>query len=74
MKSIHHFIRSDGSDTDTDLVGMIRTGVLECAPGERKGWLKQLELSLDGYGGRLSQRAERVRGLLKQVEAEIREL
>jgi hypothetical protein len=51
--------------------GPNRASVLECKPAERHGWFKQLELSLDGYGGALSQRAERMRALIKQVETEM---
>ena len=71
MKTIHDVIRSAAPASDTETMGLIRAGALECAPSERPDWFRQLDLSLDGYGGMMSQRAEHVRALLKQVQAEM---
>jgi hypothetical protein len=71
MQTIHNLIRSGVPTTDDDILGVIRNGISARPAEERSAWLKQLELSLDGYGGPLSQRADRIRTLLIQLEAEM---
>ena len=72
MQAIHQLIRSGNATTDEDVLEVIRSGIREHPVGERRDRLKQLELSLDGYGGALSARADRVRALILRYEAEMR--
>ena len=72
MQTVHHLVRSAHSVTDEDIAAVIRAGILACPIAERANWVKQLELSLDGYGGALSQRADRVRAVLIGLEADLR--
>ena len=71
MKPIHRFIRSDATSTDDEVISLIRASAAEYTGGECESWFEQLDLSLDGYGGILSERAARVRELLKRVRADL---
>jgi hypothetical protein len=71
MQMIHDLIRSGAPTSDDDILTVIRNDIAERPTVERSAWLRQLELSLDGYGGALSQRADRIRTLLNQFEAEM---
>lgn len=71
LQTIHQLIRSGSPTTDDGILDVARSSVLTYPAAERRALLKQLELSLDGYGGALSQRADRVRTVLITLEAEM---
>ena len=71
MQTIHDLIRSGTPTTDDDILGVIRSSISACPAEERRAWFKQVELSLDGYGGAFSRRADQVRTVLTQLEAEM---
>ncbi len=72
MIDIQKFIRSGGELPDRDLLDMMRALLVSQPVSEQVGWLRQVELSLDGYGGsRLVSAAERVRTAVKQLEFEL---
>lgn len=72
MIGIQRFMRSGGKMSETELAGMMRDTFEDLPVAERRGWLREVELSLDGYGGAVQlSAAVRVRDVLKQLEAEL---
>ena len=71
VTGVREFIKAGGGLTDTELVSMMRAMMVAAPLTERRDWLRQVELSLDGYGGEIQRAAAgRVKGVLRQLEAE----
>lgn len=72
MKNIREFVRSGGGVSDTDLLTMIRAGMLMAPLGQQRGWLSEVELALDAYGTQQQvDAASRVREVLVQLRSEL---
>jgi len=72
MIRIRDFIKAGGGLSDGDLASLMRDMMAATTASEQRGWLRQVELSLDGYGGGLQLSAiERVRIVLKQLNVEL---
>ncbi len=71
MIQIREFITSGGKTlNDADLMTLIKARMPKTVAGDQRGWLRQLELSLDGYGGAPQLLAtQRVRVALKDIDA-----
>ena len=73
MASARNFMTAASGLSDPELMDMIRMSMLENPDEERLHWLKQVELSLDGYGGeRHFSSAERICAMLRLLEEEVR--
>jgi hypothetical protein len=71
MQDIQKFVRSGGHLTDDELSVLMRERLSATPEPQRRNWLHQLELSLDGYGGERQLHAiERVKSSLKILEKE----
>ena len=72
MIQIREFIRAGGGLSDSQLSTVIKEQILRVPPMNRQDWMRQAELSLDGYGGATQLLAvERVRAALKQLELDL---
>jgi len=71
MIQIREFITSGGKNlNDADLMTLIKARMPKTVAADQRGWLRQLELSLDGYGGAPQLLAtQRVRVALKDIDA-----
>ena len=72
MIQITEFIKAGGGLTDSQLSSMIRKRMQAVPSGDRQNWMRQVELSLDGYGGGPQLlAAEKVKSALAQLEREV---
>ena len=75
MIGVRDFLRAGGGLTDDELAEMMRAMMAAMPAIDHPGWLKQMELSLDGYGGGTRLRAvQRVKNILRQLGSEIGEM
>ena len=72
MDHIREFIRTGGGLTESKLSMMVREQMMTAPAPERRNWLRQVELSLDGYGlqSQISA-AQRVMAVIKELDAEL---
>ncbi len=72
VTSIAAFMKDGGSATDAQLSDMIRSVLANVSAQDRQDWVRQTELSLDGYGGaRNATLVQRVTDALKLIKAEL---
>jgi hypothetical protein len=72
MIRIREFIRTGGGLSESELTTMMRDRMLTAPVAVQRDWLRQVELSLDGYGGELQLSAvQKVRAAVKRLETEL---
>jgi hypothetical protein len=72
VAAIRKFMLASDSFNDAELSTLLQAGFSAVPPADRRHWLGQTELSLDGYGGvRNVAAADRVRRALRLLEAEL---
>jgi hypothetical protein len=73
MTNAQNFMIAARNANDTELNGLMRTSMMNMPGPDRLGWLKQIELGLDGYGGpRHMSAVERIANILQSLERELR--
>lgn len=70
MFTTHTYMAAAGDADDKQLTSLLRRSFLAQPQRERSNWLKQIELSLDGYGDRHRDAAARIRNILRLLPLE----
>ena len=75
MNDIREFVRSGGGAvSDSDLMTMVRAGMLMSPLDQQRSWLREVDLALDAYGHETQTGAAvRVRDALRHLEAELKD-
>lgn len=70
MSNTFTFIAAATDANDSQLLNLIRASFVAQQARDRKDWLTQIELGLDGYGDRHRETAARIRNVLRLLQLE----